>query len=675
MKVPKRWLETYCSPGLSPEDLCERITMGVAPIEGTEELPDGDLLLEIEVTNNRPDLTGVLGVAREVHALTGAPLETPDLDYPTDDRPVAEAAAVEVEDPDLCPRYIARVIEGVAVGPSPAWLVDRLESVGLRTVNNVVDVTNFVCLEYAQPLHAFDLDRLAGSKIVVRRARKGERMQTLDGAEHALDPDRLLIADAERGVAVAGVMGGLDSEVTAETTRILLESASFDPRSVRRTSRALDLSTESSQRFARGVAWQGIEDASRRATALIIEVAGGRARAGSIDVAAEGAGEAGEVALRFARLKLLTGVEIPPDEAVGALERLGFPAVSRDADGVTVRVGGHRTDIRNEADLIEEVLRVWGYDRVPENPRFPIFPVEPNPVEQGKRLVQDTLAGFGYREALTLSFAWPDDARNPSAWTDRPALEVLDPVRPEFAGLRRGLLGHLLQVKRTNVAKGNGDVRLFEVSRCYLAGDEGELPEEKEVIGLLADASPLALKGTVSALLDALGSPARVAWRPAGFPLFRGDACWEWIVEGRRAGILGIVSPEAMGRFDLKSGSIAGAEIDLAAVLAGRGRVRQFRALPRYPGSRRDISLIVDDALPWGAVEGLLHGLDEPILRAADLFDVYRGKQIPPGKKALAFSVTFRSDQRTLTGEEIEAIWKKIIHALTEKLGGEVRSS
>ncbi|MCZ6601658.1 MAG: phenylalanine--tRNA ligase subunit beta, partial [Planctomycetota bacterium] len=408
MKVTVDWIKDYCPVTLGIDELCQRLTMGVAPLESSSALPDGDHVLELEITSNRGDLMGVLGVAREVHAITGTPLRLPDISYSTVSKKVDEVARVTVEDPELCPRYIARVVEGIKVGPSPAWLTRRLESVGLRSVNNVVDVTNFVCLEYGQPLHAFDLDRLAGSRIIVRRARAGEAMATLDGKKQALSPERLVIADEKDSVAIAGVMGGQDSEVTTDTTRILLESASFDAASIRRTARSLAMSTESSNRFGRGVAWDGVDQASRRAIALLLQVAGGEALQGEIDVAAPGEGDSSEITLRFEQIPRLTGVSIPADQAVSILESLGCAVVARREDSVTVSAPGHRRDLGREADLIEEVLRIFGYENVSENPKLTFFPVVQNLLESYRAEVQDLMIGFGYREVLTLTFAAPE---------------------------------------------------------------------------------------------------------------------------------------------------------------------------------------------------------------------------------------------------------------------------
>lgn len=674
MKVTLDWLKQYCPFTEGTEELCEKLTMGVTPLESSSPLPDGDHLLELEITSNRGDLLGVLGVAREVHAITGAPFEPPDLAYPTVEREVQGVAKVTVEDPHLCPRYTARAVEGVKVGPSPDWLILRLGSVGLRSVNNVVDVTNFVCLEYGQPLHAFDLDRVAGSHIIIRRARAGERMTTLDGREQELEPDQLLIADEKAAVAVAGVMGGLDSEVTPATTRILLESAAFDPASVRRTARALSSSTESSSRFERGVAWGGVDDASRRAIALILEVAGGEALEGVIDIAAKGAGEPARISMRFAQLHRLSGVEVPEEEAVEILERLGCTTLGRDKESVTVSSPGHRTDIGREADLVEEVLRVFGYDKVPENPRLPLFPVEGNRMEDCRREVQDLLRGFGYREALTLSFSDPSPQGNPSAWTESPPLRILTPVRPELAGLRRGLLMNLLEVKKLNLDRGNEQIRIFEVGRIYLPKDGEDLPEEKETLGLLADGDPLDLKGVIEAVLAATGCEERPRWEPREFPLFRKEASWACTLGETCIGVLGAFGPGSPHGEDWRGRTVAGAEVDLQEILSSIAKDRPFRPLPRFPGADRDLSVILDETVPWGEVQKAVRDLQEPLLQDVTLFDLYRGKPIPSGKKNFAFTLHFRSDERTLTGEEVEVVRQRVVERLKASLGGEIRS-
>jgi phenylalanyl-tRNA synthetase beta chain len=366
-------------------------------------------------------------------------------------------------------------------------------------------------------------------------------------------------------------------------------------------------------------------------------------------------------------------VEIDEEEAVGILERLGCVVVARDPGSVTVTAPGHRTDLGREADLIEEVLRIHGYDRVPDNPAFACFPVERNPMEEARVRVQDLLRGFGYQEARTLSFGDPDPEGNPSAWTEEPPLRVVDPVRPELAGLRRGVLRNLIDVKRMNLDRGVDRVRLFEMGLAYLPQGEGALPDEKEVLGIVADADPLDVKGLVEALIETLGCGGSLGWRPWSFSLFREGASWECLLDDDRIGVLGALSSAALQGCDPRKAGVTAAEIDLGAIVAHLGGVRRFEPLPRLPGARRDISLVVDESVTWGQVEQVLQDLREPLLRGIDLFDLYRGKQVPAGKKNFAFGLTYRSDEKTLSGDEVESARQRAIAALQEHLGGEIR--
>jgi len=679
MKITANWLREYCDSGLSAEDLAHRLSMSGCLIEETAPLGD-DTLMVAEVTANRPDLLGVIGIAREVSALTGAPLQLPPVDFEESDEQVSDATSVEVQAPDLCPRYTARVIRGVRVGPSPDWLVRRLEAVGVRPVNNVVDVTNFVMLECGQPLHAFDFDKLRGGKIVVRRGVKGEVLVSIDETKCKLDPSMLIIADAERPVAIAGVMGGLDTEISPRTVNVLLESAHFENTNIRRTSRGLGLASESSYRFERGIDPVQTEWASRRAAWLIREVAGGSVCEGVADVWAAPY-EPKKVTLRVPRMCSLLGVDVPEAEARRILDALGFAVQPESSDGkVVVAVPPFRArDVSREADLIEEVIRVYGYDKIPETCTLDAVAGAADRMECVETVARNALVGAGFYEALTNSFCDETTARLVSPWTDNEPLRFHNAVRSQENRLRVSLMPGLLAAKRVNVAHGVRRSPLFEISRVFLPkADGGDMksaedearPEERVVLALLAEESLMELKGVVEKILDTLGI-AGAAFEAAPCAFFKEGLAGRIVLDGATLGILGEVSQAVADRFDLPRSPVM-AELDFALLTKHAALEKSYKKLPAQPAAVRDLAVVLDEDVAWASVEQALTALALPILRKIEFFDVFRGKQVPKGRKSIALSLTFRAPDRTLTSEEVEDARQACIGAL-EKLGGELR--
>ncbi|GIW72320.1 MAG: phenylalanine--tRNA ligase beta subunit [Planctomycetota bacterium] len=677
MRISYRWLKEYVEHELAPRELARLLTEQAAPVEGIEELPDGDVRIELEVTYNRPDLLSHLGVAREIAAATGAPVRMPEPAPPEDTgEPAGALTRVALQAPDLCPLYTARVIRGVRVGPSPPWLVARLEAVGLRPVNNVVDVTNLVLYECGQPLHAFDMARLAEGRIVVRCARPEERLVLIDGRELVLDPQALVIADAERPVALAGVMGGRDSEIGEATQDVLLESAYFDPVAIRRAVRRFKVSSDSSYRFERGADPAMVEWASRRAAALILELAGGRLAAGL--VRAEGpAGRlpgARTLRLRLDRLRLVAGTEISRKQAARILTGLGLQVIEQQS-ALAVTVPSGRQDLEREIDLIEEVLRVHGYDRVPFKPTVAVRAVRTDERERALRRVREAMVAAGYREVSTISFVPADEAADPPLFTEQPALRVRNPVRSETPVLRRSLFAPLLQVKRINLDRGQRAVRLFEIGTAYLPRP-GAQPDERLQLGAVADEDFFALKGALEAVAAALGVPGlecrAVAGEVPGFdPLERG----ELVLQGARLGWLGRIARRTSERFGLDGERPVLLLLDLEPLLARARLVRTWNPPPIYPEVTRDLAVVVDRRTYAAQVLETARTAGAAELRAVELLSVFEGdgRAVPLGKKSVAIRLRFQSYERTLTGEDAERGREAVKQALVARLGAGFR--
>ena len=641
-----------------------------------------DPVLEIDLTPNRPDCLSIIGVAREVAAIQRTRLRCPREIPAGDDEPVRRLTSVTIEAPGHCPRYAARVLERVAVAPSPFWLQDRLLSVGLRPINNIVDVTNFVMLECGQPLHAFDLDRLAGQRIVVRTAAPGERFVTLDQKERVLDADMLMICDGEKPVAVAGVMGGLNSEIQQDTTRVLIECACFDPASIRRTSKRLGLSTEASYRFERGVDPAGSVRAANRAAELMAAVSGGRPVGGVID-AHPRPWVARPIRLGIRRTNRVLGTHLPKQKIARLLESVEF-RVTRTAarDEIEVVPPSFRGDVSRPEDLMEEAARLSGFESIPT--RFPSVPIseEPPPPRLGLRQrVKETLTGFGFSEVITYSFIHadacdrlrlaPDDRR-------RRTVALLNPLTEEQAVMRPSLVPGLLETLRTNLSRQVRNLRIFEVGKAYIASG-GELPEEPEIIaGLWSGARHAAswhgkempvdfydLKGAVEGLLAAL-KLADIRFTRAAHESCRTTRPGHTAVvmaAGQEIGRIGEVHPAVLSAFDLKQTAYV-FELDAASI---EGLVSQARCrlrIPKFPAIVRDITLVVAAKVEAQRLLDTVSAMNLELLESAHLFDVFTGDPIASGKKSLSLRLTYRSPEKTLEDEEIGGLHQSVTERL-----------
>ncbi|MCS7206663.1 MAG: phenylalanine--tRNA ligase subunit beta [Dehalococcoidia bacterium] len=638
----------------------------------------GDTVLEIEVTTNRPDAMSILGVAWEVGALTGQRVRMPDLAFPTSGEPLQRLVRVEVWDSTLCPRYTAALVRGVRVGPSPRWLQERLHRAGMRPINNVVDITNYVMLEYGQPLHAFDYDTLAQSTIIVRQARPGETLVTLDGQERRLAPPMLVIADAQRAIALAGIMGGANSEVTERTTTVLLESAAFEPFNTRRTAQALKVRTEASTRFEKGLRPHLPPVALRRAVQLLLQVAGGTAAPGIAD-AWPGRREETPLLLTARRLRQVLGMEVPLPQARAVLESLGFQVVSANGEALAVHPPFWRSDITIEDDLVEEVIRILGYDTLPTKTlSTPIPPYRPDPVLACKEQVRALLVSCGMQEVITYSLVSKEALERGGA-SPTEALRVFNPLNPQWEYLRTTLRPSILQTLAHNIPHAEGPLRLFEIGRVYLPRP-ADLPQEQEVIiGVMAGPrSPVAwlrdegglgfydAKGVVEEVLTSMGLDA--TFTPTSDAFFLPGRCAHIHAGGRVVGILGEVHPQVAERFDLGGQTVSLFEITLHHLVdVLPAATRRYRPLPRYPGARRDLAVVVDRTIPAHTVAEVIQR--HPLVAGCVLFDVYEGPPVPAGKRSLAYRITFQSPQRTLTAEEVEEALQQVLAALHQAVG------
>jgi phenylalanyl-tRNA synthetase beta chain len=636
----------------------------------------GDTILDVDVTPNRPDCLSVLGVAWEVAALTAQKLSLPPSDYPEEGLPIEDLASAEIRAPDLCPRYSAGLVLGVKIGPSPSWLQERLEAYGMRPINNVVDITNYVMIEMGQPLHAFDFDTLRGRKIIVRRAGPGEKFVTLDGVERELNPQMLVIADAERAVALGGIMGGLETEVTPSTRAVLLEAASFAFPQIRATSRALGLDTEAVMRFGRGLAPGLTVPALRRAVKLILDLAGGKTARGLLDTYPQKK-EPEPILLSHREIERLLGVELSLEEAGGILTSLGFECLAGPS-GLQVRVPYWRSDIRLAADLVEEVARLWGYDRVPltlisGSPPRP----RPSPLLQLRERLRDLLVALGLQEAITHALTSGEKLEGVKAPL---GTRVANPLSREQDYLRTSLRPGLLSLLAQN-QKYDEVLRFFELGRVYLPREK-DLPVEREIMGVVlagrrrplswgekeADADFYDIKGLAQGLLSRLGlEPEFLPGQDISLHPARQAGI---AVGGRGVGILGEVHPRVAEGFELKEPAYL-LEMDLEEILPYLPPHRPYRPLARFPAVLRDIALVVNEGVPAGKAEELIRA--NPLVVGATLFDVYTGKPIPPGEKSLAFRLEFQSPSRTLTDEEVDQALGDTLSRLQKDLGATLR--
>lgn len=649
-----------------------------------------DVVYDLEITPNRPDWNSIIGIAREISALTGNPLRLPALSAVAPGTVAAsDRVAVRLEAPELCPRYTARVIQGVEVRPSPDWLKQALEKVGLRSINNLVDVTNYVMLETGQPLHAFDYRLLARTgdqpaQIVVRRAREGEPFTTLDGQARQLTSQMLLIADESHGIALAGVMGGANTEIKPTTTEVLLESAYFKPQNIRATSKALGLKTDASYRFERGADIGVCDWASQRAAQLILETAGGQLAQGVVDAYPTPA-QPREIVLRTDKVKAVLGIEIPVEQQTKSLVGLGLESVSPEAAGVRYRIPTFRVDLKREHDLIEEVGRLYGIDKIPSTPpRGGVGSHSYDSLHDQIAEVRRILTGLGFDEAQGQTLIADTSAQRVASSASLVALAY--PLSSDMNVLRPSLLPGLLDSLRHNLNRQNHNLALFEVGRVFTQS-QGQIKEERRLAIALTGQRDAAfwsgaerdakcdiydLKGVLEDLLQQVGLRGIAFTRrnePGGLYLESAS-----LQLGKLSlGELGQLSPLLAKQYDLRDGVFL-AELSLDLLLAKRNPTKSFKPLPAFPSIRRDIAILVPEAITHEGVLNAVRQTKPQNLEGVELFDVFRGKNVPAGQKSMAYAFTYRATDRTLTDAEVNTAHDKVVNQFQTTLGATIRA-
>lgn len=670
--------------GILVLDAGARVGASLAEVLGGE-----GAVLEVGITPNRGDAASLLGIAREVQALFGGPLRLPQTAPAESGAPASGAARVRIEAGDACWRYTARVVRGVRVGPSPERLRRRLEAAGLRSINNVVDATNWVLLELGQPIHAFDLAKLRGAEVRVRRAAPGETLATLDGALRRLDPGDLVIADAERAIALAGVMGGSETEVGSATQDVLIESAHFEPGSVRRSARRHGLHSEASYRFERGVDREGIARGADRAARLVAELAGGAVAVGRLEVRGEAPPPRPPIELDVTRLNRLLGTEIPRDEAAGLLERLGIRCVRQGESVLRCEVPSYRNDLELPQDLIEEVARLHGYDRIPTT--LPVAELLPARLPPGHVLAdraRTLLAGLGLTELMTMPFVAAEDLlrlRLDEADPRRVGIRILNPVQEQDSQLRTTLLPSLLRVARQNRSRQVDRVAVFEVCRVFVPKAGEALPDEPLQLAALVtrgrerhlwdppEPPPLYFeaRGIAERLFSGLGYEACLR-RGGNVPYLHPGAQAEIAVSGRPIGSVGELHPEVANAFELDVPA-AFVEIDLRALLTTPAAAPRFREPSREPAIRRDLAVLTPRDQSAGELVEEIRKRAGADLISVELFDRYEGRGVPAGRVSVAFRLVFQRADRTLVDAEVNQAMDLVVRALAERFGAELR--
>jgi phenylalanyl-tRNA synthetase beta chain len=682
MKISYNWLGELVTLTLNPKELAERLTMAGLAVEAVERLGD-DHILDFDLTSNRPDALCHLGIAREAALVCGTSLTPRSTSLSEVDETVESAAAVEILDPDLCPRYTARVVRGVKVGPSPKWLADRLESIGQRSVNNIADITNYVMFEMNQPTHAFDLNLLHEGRIIVRRPHPGEQLTTLDGFARELGSEMLVIADADRAVAVAGVMGGADTEISGQTRDVLIESAYFNPASIRHTARALGMDTEASYRFARGADYGAQVRAANRVAQLVAEIAGGQILKGVIDVYPSQITR-DPVSVRESRIERLTGLKVTIERAAEILRGLEFE-VELDAGDKNLRAAApsFRVDISREEDLVEEVARHVGYDLV--DVTLPQWSGAGKYLsgDKQRRNVRRTLTALGFDEAYSFSFVNGERDRV-FRRSERPAPILSNPIDVNQSEMRASLMTGLLDAVQHNFNQGTRDVKLFEIGRVFESAGLDERPREREVLGIAMTGSVLPddwrgskqvelydLKGVVEVVMSALNISGFTIHRARVEYLHPGQSA-VLARDGEEIARFGRLHPRVASLYKFRQPVFIG-ELEFEQLLALPADRVRYSALTRFPAASRDVSALVPDTVMWGDIEMAVRDLGILEIASVRVFDMYKGKEMAEGFHSLAFRVIYRGQGRTLTDEEVAGMHDRVRALLEERFGAQLR--
>jgi phenylalanyl-tRNA synthetase beta chain len=654
----------------------------------TKALPGiEDFILEISITPNRGDCLSVMGIAREVAALTAKPWRTPETVFEEAATEISSVSSVEVPDADLCPRYVARIVQGVTIGPSPFHVRLKLSRAGVRPISNVVDATNLLLLECGQPLHAFDYEFLEEGRIVVRRCDPDEVFTTLDGVERKLPPNSLMIRDGKRSVALAGIMGGLNSEIRDETKTVLIESACFERFGIRRTSKTLGLSTEASYRFERGVDPEETLQAARRAAYWIQKLAGGTILRGEIDVYPEPIARP-PVQVRPHRLNSLVGVKLSPQEMVSHLEKLGICCEeSKEEDGqFTSFPPSWRWDLEREVDIAEEVARIHGFQNVPTT--MPSYQSAPDRTQEHRRRlrkVNELMNASGFTEIITMSFISEQSFREFESNAGA-QLSLINPLSEDYVVMRNSLIPGLLSVLKKNMSFKNQDLRLYEIGKTFTPVPDQELPREDLRVGGLATGSryPFVwnlsrdekidfydVKGALENLFDGLAVP-EAQYVPSDLSFLHPGKSANVILDGENIGFLGELSPSKLREHDIGQ-EVYIFEILLEPLFARTRKERIFKAIPRYPYIERDLSFIVEEKVSGDTIKHLISRLGHDIIASVILFDLYRGESIPKGYQSIAVRIRYQSEDRTLTDEEVQEVHSRVLETLATEVAAAIR--
>jgi phenylalanyl-tRNA synthetase beta chain len=688
MIVSWKWIKQLVPLDVPAEEFERRLMLAGLNHEETHAVGD-DLAIDLEITSNRPDCLGHVGIAREASVVFRVPLAVPDPQPSTGKTPVAELTKVAIDCPQLCTRYTARVIQGVKVKPSPKWLIERLATLGIAAINNVVDITNYVLMESGQPLHAFDFRKLEGREIMVREARQGERFEAINHKTYELAPGMCVIADRARAVALGGVMGGADTEVNSGTVDVLIEAAEFDPLSIRNTARKLSLHSDSSYRFERGLDPEGVDWASRRCCELILQEAGGELASDVVDVGRQPPRRE-PIILRLSQLKRILGIDVDAVEVRRILTALG----NRDVEGsrgegrgvseakqrtsengsqtIEMIPPSWRRDLSREIDLIEEVARIHGYDAIPEDVNVPMAASHRTQRDRVLSKIREVLVSAGVDEAMTISLVEPKVAEAFSPWTNAASLESSTPVLRRADRLRTSLIPSLLEARRNNEAIGNHRIELFEIARIYLPVKDG-LPDEQLMLSFTSGGDFLAAKGIVEAIVARLNPAQSVDVADFQHPLFKlGRAC-ELKLAGKRIGFLGEVSAKALKSFELRQPTTV-AELEIGALERFYQPIPRAVELSMYPSVSRDLNLVVAEPIRWAKLAATVRSAAGAALESIEFRDTYRDPQrLGAGKKSQLFSIVLRRKDGTLTNTEADQVRDQIVAACQREHGAELR--
>jgi phenylalanyl-tRNA synthetase beta chain len=674
MIVSWEWLHDYVPLKAPLDDAVRRLTMAGLKVESQTQVGT-DWSIDVEVTSNRPDCLGHLGIARELSVLFAQLLKFPDASPAESTAKTADATSVVVECPDLCPQYSARIIRGVKVGPSPSWLSRRLQAIGQPSINNIVDATNYVLMECGQPLHAFDLDRLRGRRIVVRRPKSGEKIIAINQKTYDLGPDMCVIADAERPVGIGGVMGGLETEIGPTARNVLIEAANFTPLPLRNAARKLSLLSDASYRFERGIDPLQLDWASRRVCRLILELAGGELLADPVFAGKPLPGKRLPITLRFAQIPRVLGIEIPRTQSVQILSALGNEPDGPVSDAAARFIPpSWRRDLTREIDLIEEVARIHGYDAIPQNVEVPLRPSHRSLRDRVTDQVRFVFSAAGFYEAVTMAFSSDAECDLFQPRGDLPRLRVEHSSRKHENVLRQSLIPGLLVSRQLNERHGTFDANLFEIAKVYLKTDfaEPESRREPPTIGFVT-ARPLSdAKGIVEALAHRIVPKGSVIVKPSAVRQFAPGRGADVYLNGTLWGWLGELDRSVTDAIDLKDALTVG-ELDLTLLETNAELVPQNVALAQFPAIDRDLNFVVDEAVTWEALESVVSAAAGPLLERVGFGGQYRGKQIEADKKSYLVTLSYRAPDRTLTADEIDGWQKKVIDACGSRLGARLR--